>query len=162
MNTEIIEQLPGLMDFTQEQVEILRPHMEEVHFRTGEVIFNQGDLASHLYFVADGEVSILFDPEDGPVITVATISTGDIFGWSSTLGSQLYTSGAVCTEAGSFLRLEGKCLRGICQKNPETGILILNKLAAVIAQRLRGTHEQVVKLLHQGINHHHATGENHE
>jgi CRP-like cAMP-binding protein len=162
MNTEIIERLPGLMDFTQEQVEILRPHLQEVHFQAGEKIFNQGDPATHLYFVAEGEVSILFDPEDGPVITVAAVGTGDIFGWSSTLGSQLYTSGAVCTETGSFLRLEGECLRGICQNNPETGILILNKLAAVIAQRLRGTHEQVVKLLHQGINHRHPTGEDHE
>ena len=162
MKTNIVERLPGLMDFTEEQVEVLRPFIEEAYYQKGQVIFNQGDVAHYLYFVVDGEVSILFNPEDGPVITVATVSKGDIFGWSSTLGSQHYTSGAVCSETGSFLRLEGDSLRGLCQENPETGILILNKLAGVIAQRLRGTHQQVVQMLQHGINHRHPTGEEHE
>jgi hypothetical protein len=48
--------------------------------------------------------------------------------------------------------MEGEELKNLCQEHPETGILILNRLASVIAQRLRGTHEQVVELLHRGLN----------
>jgi hypothetical protein len=48
--------------------------------------------------------------------------------------------------------MEGEELKNLCQEHPETGILILNRLAGVIAQRLRSTHEKVVELLHQGLN----------
>jgi len=36
--------------------------------------------------------------------------------------------------------------------HPETGVLILERLAAVIAERLKNTHQKVVELLWQGVN----------
>ncbi|NQS91839.1 MAG: Crp/Fnr family transcriptional regulator, partial [Chloroflexi bacterium] len=140
-------------DFSKEHVEVLRPLVEDVPYQAGQVIFNQGDKADYLYFVLEGKVSIRFNPEDGPALTVSELDPGDVFGWSSALGSKSYTSSAVCTEGGRFIRLEGVELKNLCKEHPETGILILNRLAGVIAQRLRGTHEQVVALLHQGLNH---------
>ena len=86
------------------------------------------------------------------MLTVSNLEKGGVFGWSSAMGSAQYTSSALCTESGRFIRMEGAELKTLCQEHPETGILILNRLASVIAQRLRGTHEQVVQLLHQGLN----------
>jgi CRP-like cAMP-binding protein len=127
--------------------------IEDVNYQTDQVIFKQGDRADFLYFVLEGKVSIQFNPDDGPVLCVAEVNEGDVFGWSAALGSECYTSSAVCTERGVFIRMEGQELKKLCQEHPETGILILNRLAGVIAQRLRGTHEKVVELLHQGLNH---------
>ncbi|MDZ7843430.1 MAG: Crp/Fnr family transcriptional regulator [Anaerolineales bacterium] len=157
MSVDIVDRIPLLLEFSEEQLETLRPIIEEVSYQEGEVIFHQGDHAKYLYFIVDGEVSIRFKPDDGPVIPVADIEGGDIFGWSSALGSQVYTSGAVCTKTGNFMRLEGERLKKICHDDPETGILILDQLAGVIAQRLRGTHQQVVELLHRGLQ-----GESHQ
>jgi CRP/FNR family cyclic AMP-dependent transcriptional regulator len=151
MDAELLKRFALIEGFSAEQVEVLKPIMEDVNYETDQVIFQQGDLADHLYFVVDGMVSIRFKPDDGPVLTVAEIKQGDVFGWSSALGSKSYTSSAVCTECGLFIRLDGGDLKTLCQEHPETGILILNRLAGVIAQRLRGTHEQVVELLHRGL-----------
>jgi CRP-like cAMP-binding protein len=152
MSTDLIEQFALIEDFTEDQVEMLRPLIFDVKYEEDQVIFSQGDRADYLYFVLDGSVSIQFKPEDGPVLTVSKVQKGGVFGWSSALGSEQYTSSAVCTESGHFIRLEGVELKILCQEHPETGILILNKLAGVIAQRLRGTHDQVVELLHRGLN----------
>ena len=152
MNTEILNRFALIEGFTEDQINLLRPLIDDVIIETDQVIFDQGDRANFLYFVLEGKVSIRFNPEDGPVLSVAELDEGDVFGWSSALGSEYYTSSAICTDGGIFIRMEGEELKNLCQEHPETGILILNRLAGVIAQRLRGTHEKVVELLHQGLN----------
>jgi CRP-like cAMP-binding protein len=153
MSTELLNQFALIEGFSEDQIQILHPLIEDVNYKTDQVIFKQGDRADFLYFVLEGKVSIQFNPDDGPVLCVAELNEGDVFGWSAALGSECYTSSAVCTDRGVFIRMEGQKLKKLCQEHPETGILILNRLAGVIAQRLRGTHEKVVQLLHQGLNH---------
>ncbi len=152
MNTDLLNRFALIEGFTEDQINLLHPLIDDVAFVTDQVIFDQGDQAKFLYFVMEGQVSIRFNPEDGPVLSVAELNEGDVFGWSAAMGSDCYTSGAICTESGIFIRMKGEELKNLCQEHPETGILILNRLAGVIAQRLRGTHEKVVELLHQGLN----------
>ena len=152
MDVGILDRLAFLEGFSSEQVEFLSPIMDSVECHSGQKIFGQGDPANYLYFIIEGRVSIEFKPEDGPVLTVANLEEGGVFGWSSALGSAFYTSSAIASEKGIYVRLAGEDLKTLCQDHAETGILILNKLAGVIAQRLRSTHEQVVALLQQGLN----------
>jgi CRP/FNR family transcriptional regulator, cyclic AMP receptor protein len=152
MDRELLTRFALIEDFSDDQVAVLKPIIEDVKFETNQIIFEQGGAADYLYFVLDGSVSIRFKPEDGPELTVSEVEQGGVFGWSSALGSKSYTSSAICTKCGLFIRMDGGDLKNICQEYPETGILILNRLAGVIAQRLRGTHQQVVALLHQGLN----------
>jgi len=152
MNTDLLNRFALIEGFTEDQINLLHPLIDDVTFVTDQLIFDQGDQANFLYFILEGKVSIRFNPEDGPVLSVAELDEGDVFGWSAAMGSERYTSGAICTEGGIFIQMEGEGLEKLCQEHPETGILILNRLAGVIAQRLRGTHEKVVELLHQGLN----------
>lgn len=152
MSALFIDHLSLIGDLSNEQIEILRPLFNEVRYDKNQVIFYQGQEAKHIYFVVEGEVAIRFKPDDGPLLTVAEVGPGDVFGWSSAVGSSSYTSSAVCTQKGMFLQLEGEKLKSVCEKYPDTGILILDRLAGVIAQRLKGTHEQVLALLHRGLN----------
>lgn len=158
MDAALLTRFALLEGFSEDQVGILDPVMEDVRFKANQTVFEQGDQAEYLYFVIDGRVSIQFKPEDGPILPVADVKEGGVFGWSSALGSACYTSSAICTKEGLFVRIAGEDLKRVCQEYPETGILILNRLAGVIAQRLRGTHEQVVALLHQGLNHNQPGG----
>ena len=152
MNTDLLNRFALIEGFTEDQINLLHPLIDDVTFVTDQLIFDQGDQANFLYFILEGKVSIRFNPEDGPVLSVAELDEGDVFGWFAAMGSERYTSGAICTEGGIFIQMEGEGLENLCQEHTETGILILNRLAGVIAQRLRGTHEKVVELLHQGLN----------
>jgi CRP-like cAMP-binding protein len=151
MTGDIYDRLPFFSDLTMEQRELLHPLFIPVDCYSGTVLFEQGEPAEFLYLVVVGEVVIRFKPDDGTPITVARVRPGGIVGWSAALGSRSYTSGAVCEEYTQMLRLAGRDLRNLCCRHPETGIVILERLAAVIAERLRNTHEQVMALLKQGI-----------
>jgi CRP/FNR family transcriptional regulator, cyclic AMP receptor protein len=115
------------------------------------VIFEQGDLAEFLYIVVEGEVIVSFKPDDGPAIIVARIQTGGVVGWSAALGSRMYTSGAYSNGDTRLLRIRGTDLRKLCEQYPDTGVILLDRLAAVIAQRLTSTHDQVLALLELGL-----------
>ena len=151
MTSDIIDQLPFFAGLSCEQRTLLKELFMPVDCYSGSLLFDQGDPAEYLYLVVVGEVVIRFKPEDGAPITVAHVRPGGIVGWSAALGSRCYTSAATCEEYTQMLRLSGKDLRDLCDQYPETGILILERLATVIAERLRNTHEQVMALLKQGL-----------
>lgn len=151
MQGDILEQVPLLQGLTPAQLELLLPMFKIIEGCTGSVLFEQGDPAEFLYLVVAGEVTIRYKPEDGSTILVARVKPGGVVGWSAALGNRVYTSGAICSEHARLLRLRGKDLRKLCEEYPETGGLILDRLACIIAQRLSHTHEQVMALLKQGM-----------
>lgn len=150
---EVMRQMKIFSGFEPYQMELLEPLMEMCVYQDGEEIFQQGDPAEHLYIVIEGRVAIVYKPEDGTEITVAKIKKDGVFGWSAAFGTGAYTSGAVCREAGQFLRIRGEDLKMLRLNHPKTGILVLDRLAKVVASRLRQTHhhEQVVAMLEDGL-----------
>ncbi len=138
-------------DLSIDDQNLLRPLFLHCSYQSGNIIFRQGDPAEMLYIVMAGKVRIFFKPEDGPELTVSTINPGGVFGWSAVFGSVDYTSGAVCEKDVDLLCVRGDDLKNLCEDKPETGILIIERLAAVVAERLRSTHTQVVELLTEGL-----------
>lgn len=119
--------------------------------QAGEVIFEQGQPADRLFLLTSGRVEIRFKPYDGEALTVCVIGPGGVFGWSAALGRDCYTSGAVCTEDCRHLSIRGRDLRQMCEEHPSTGVILLERMAEVIALRLTSTHSQVMELLRGGI-----------
>jgi CRP-like cAMP-binding protein len=64
----------------------------------------------------------------------------------------VYTSAAVAETECRAYRMEGKRLERLCRKNPETGTILLERLADAIAQRLDSTRTQVLEMLNAGMD----------
>jgi CRP-like cAMP-binding protein len=151
MPNDVFNRLPIFQGMTAAQHNLLRPLFSPCDFYDQTLIFEQGEAAEFLYIVVDGEVVVSFKPDDGPAITVARIPPGGVVGWSAALGSRRYTSGAYCTGYTQLLKIRGIELRKLCEQNPNTGVILLDRLAAVIAERLTNTHDQVLALLELGL-----------
>jgi CRP-like cAMP-binding protein len=151
MSTVNFKKIPLFNDLSPTQQELLRPLFYPCDYYADSVIFEQGNPAEFLYIVIVGEVVVNFKPDDGPPINVACVTPGGVVGWSAALGSRRYTSSAVSTAYTQLLRVRGSDLRTLCEQHPNTGIIILDRLAGVIAERLQSTHEIVVKLLEIGL-----------
>jgi CRP/FNR family cyclic AMP-dependent transcriptional regulator len=116
------------------------------------VLFEQGEPAEYLYVVLKGEVNIRYKPEDGPELSLTRVRPEGVVGWSAAIGSPNYTSSAVCTMDCELARVRSQDLRILCDQQPETGALVLERLAAVVAERLNNKHSYVVALLQQGLS----------
>ncbi len=151
MSGNSLDHILIFQDLTPDQIALVRPLFVLSFEPAGSEIFQQGELAEYLYILVDGEVNIRYKPDDGPVLNVTRVHPGGVVGWSAALGNPEYTSSAVCISDCQMLRVRGQDLRQLCEQHPETGVLILERLAAVIAERLRNTHQQVMALLEQGL-----------
>jgi CRP-like cAMP-binding protein len=154
MTGEMFDSLLLFADLTPEQRELLEPIFHMFHAPAGSVLFHQADPAEILFLCVDGEVQIRFKPEDGPEMLVTRIRSGGVVGWSAALGSPVYTSSAICVEDSWLVQLRGSDLRQLCEKHPDTGALVLERLAAAVAERLRSAHHHVMALLEQGVRVH--------
>ena len=159
MSGDIFKQLSFFQGLSSEQLALLRPLFTPCDYQANETIFEQGDRAEYLYILVIGEVSVEFKPHDGPVLTIARLKPGSLFGWSAALGSHVYTSGAISNQYTQLLRVRGTDLSSLCERYQNLSEIILNRLADVIADRIRSAHPQVIAMLESGLlNGAHKTG----
>jgi CRP-like cAMP-binding protein len=153
MFNEIFDHLTIFEGMDTSQRNLLRAYFIVCNCTDADIIFEQDAPAEFLYIVIDGEVAVRFKPDDGPELVVSRIKEGGVFGWSAAFGSGVYTSGAVCTQPTKLLRVRGSDLKMLRENHPETGILILQRLAAIVAERMEseGDHSQVMALLEHGL-----------
>ena len=147
-----LEPLSVFQGFSQEQIDLLRPLFLRFFAPSGTVIFEQGASAENLYVLINGEAAIWYKPEDGPSLIIAHVRQDGVVGWSAAIGSHRYTSTVICTMDSQMLRVRSLDLRQLCENHPETGSLFLERLTALVAERLRITHPQLIALLEHGLS----------
>ncbi len=152
MSGNLFNDLFLFQDLSEKECELVYPLFRICHESAGNVIFEQGDPADFLYVVVEGEIAILYKPEDGPELTISRVRSEGVIGWSSAIGNPFYTSTAVCSKECQLLCLSGNALRRLYQDHPKIGCLILERLAALIAERLKNTHQHVKALLEEGLS----------
>jgi len=152
MSGNLLEDFSLFQGFSAGERECLRPLFLFIFVPEGTILFEQGDPAEHLYIIADGEVIIRYKPEDGPTLVLTRVHKEGVVGWSAVIGSRIYTSSAVCAENSQLLRVRSDDLRHFAEIYPETANLLLERLATVIADRLRHTHPEIMALLEQGLH----------
>lgn len=154
MLRQYFAQLSLFEGLDHDQIELLSPYFEDLWVPKGTVIFEQGEVAECLYIVLEGEVEVRYKPYDGPPLSVTHILPGGVFGWSAALGRNEYTSGAQAGSDCRVVRVRNDNLHKLCENYPETGGVLLDHLAGVIAERLRNTHASILAMLNQGLDTH--------
>jgi CRP-like cAMP-binding protein len=151
MSGDPFERLALFQDLSVEQGDLLRSLFIIKYLPAGAELFKQGEQAECLYVVIEGEVHIRYKPEDGPALIVARVQPEGVVGWSAAIGSPAYTSSAFCVEDSKLLCTRSQDIRQLCEDHRETGILLLERLAALISERLKNAHQQVMAMLEQGM-----------
>ncbi len=151
MNLEKYSHLAFFIGMQAADIQLLAPYFSPQRWVAGTVIFEQDDYAEFLYLMVSGEVTIHFKPHDGPTMTVTRVQPGGIFGWSAAMHNPVYTSGAVCSLDSEVLCIRGTDLRALCDKYPDLGKIILNRLAGVIAERKQSRQDSVSSILATGM-----------
>jgi CRP-like cAMP-binding protein len=139
--------IPLFQDIAPHQVSMFRESFEPYIRLEGEVIFEQGDPALHLYLLISGGVAIRYKPYDTPPIVLTRLRDGDVFGWSAVIGSPRYTSSAISDSRIDAIRIHRKDLWNLLTNEPETGKILIDRLAQIVSPRWKNAHEQIQPLL---------------
>ncbi len=107
---------------------------EKLNPNEGTILFQQGDPASHFYILNKGRVKLTIG-ETGPAVYIAR-HTGEIIGWSSLIGRDVYTASAECLEESNLVKIESKNFLKILEKDSSNEAILFKRLAEMLGNRL--------------------------
>ncbi|MGO9855173.1 MAG: Crp/Fnr family transcriptional regulator [Acidimicrobiales bacterium] len=135
-----------LAGFPPEAVALVADHAEPVTFRPGVLLFREGSSADVAYLVVSGHVAIeVHAPNRGPIV-IETIGAGHVVGLSWAAPPFHYQFDARAIDEVEAVGVETGPLREALAENPVFGFLFLDRLAAVVLERLQATRLRLLDL----------------
>ena len=149
ISTEILSQFSlfdGLPDSLLKEIAGIS---NEVSVKKDDFVFREGEKADKLYFLLKGSIVLRVKLTSRPEsITVSFVSSPyRSFGWSGVVAPHHYTSSAEADEDSSLLIIPAEPFMTLLEKNPEHGFTVMKRIAEVIADRLRNSHQALLKTI---------------
>ena len=108
--------------------------------------WRQGELADAVYLIYSGRVALEISlPEQAP-IQIESVENDEVLGWLWLIPSYRWHFDARAITEVRALRLEGKCLRKMCECNQLLGYQVLKAFALVTADRLQTARLRLLEL----------------
>lgn len=129
--SQLWQQTPLFKNIPARHVLSLAENMHIRHYKTDEVVFNQGDQGGGAILVLDGHYRI-----SARNTVLAEPVQGDFFGEITLAESDKRTADALCVESGRLVYFLKQDLEEWIEVEPRLGTIILMNLASILAQRL--------------------------
>jgi len=143
---ELLSSHPFFAGLDADAMRLIAGCASNVHFVADELIFGEGGEASRFYVIRSERVALQINsPAHGPLI-IDTMDQGEVVGWSWLVPPYRYFCDARAVTPVSATVLDGACLRGKCEANPELGYQLLKRVAVVMYQRLQSTRIRMLDL----------------
>jgi CRP/FNR family transcriptional regulator, cyclic AMP receptor protein len=131
-----------------EELENLAAAVDQVNFKSGEIIFNESDRGDALYVIDSGSVRIWVLDEDIKPVTLAELKEGDFFGELAVLDRGPRSTNATAITDIELHRLSSDDFQSFLLQHPETSIDVICEIGA----RMRQTNTLVTNRVTRNIN----------
>lgn len=112
----------------------------------GTELFHEGQLTEAMSIVVTGRVALrTLVPERG-MVTILTVETGDIIGWSAVVPPHRATSAGIAIEAVTLLEFPGERLRGLLREDHPLAASVYPRVLQAVGRRLAATRLQLLDL----------------
>jgi CRP-like cAMP-binding protein len=100
-----------LSALTENDFVSIKPKLESVSLKLGEVLYESGEKMKHVYFPTTAIVSLLYIMENGATAEIGVVGNDGILGISLFMGGETTTSRAIIQSAGNAVRMNAKDLK---------------------------------------------------
>ncbi len=143
---DLLAEHPFFADLVETDLDLIARCGQNVHFRSGETIFEEGRSADLFFVIRHGRVGLsLHSPQSGELL-IATVGDGDVLGWSWLFPPYRWTFDARAMSETSAVALDGACLRAKCEDDASLGYRLMKKFAQLAQRRLQETRLQLIDL----------------
>ncbi|MBI3166267.1 MAG: cyclic nucleotide-binding domain-containing protein [Chloroflexi bacterium] len=148
-NSEILSRFDLFTGLPHSLLEEIAAISREAAFKKGDVIFHEGEKANSLHFLVNGSISLRVKLTSRPEsVTVSYVSISyQSFGWSGIVAPHHYTSSAECDEDANLIVIPAEPFMRLLEKNPEAGFKVMQRIAEIIADRLRNSRQALLKTM---------------
>lgn len=145
--TPVIEALRGisvLEGLSDEHIEQLATIGECVEFPANALIFREGDHATDVYFVVEGDVALEICARSHGCRRILTINAGELLGWSPVLEQTRLTATARTLTPTHAVKINGRQILALCEHDSRFGYEFMRRAALALAKRLSATRLQLL------------------
>jgi CRP/FNR family transcriptional regulator, cyclic AMP receptor protein len=142
---------PFLAGTNHTQLALLTDCAMACHFKSGQIIFREGEIANRFYLIESGKVVLESSNDSGESVVVDTIGAGDLLGWSWMFPPYVWHFSARAVEPTEAIFFYGTILREYCERDPSLGYELFKRMAPIMLRRLQAARKKMLAL-------HHGTG----
>ncbi len=117
----------------------------QAEFKTGEMIYQEGDVDQPVYLVQKGEVVIEMKTPQDTYAAVLTVGPGQLFGWSALFPGQRKRARARATKATQVITLDGDCLNQLFQTDHKLEHVMMQKMIRLVGDRVYAARQQLLE-----------------
>jgi CRP-like cAMP-binding protein len=138
-----VQNHPFVQGMSAEHCATLASLAKQVSFKTGDIIFTEGDPKHEFFLLLSGSVALEMMVEGKP-LRVHLLNAGDELGWSAVImgGGKRFQARAL--EPVEALSFDGYTLLEKCRSDNAFGYKIMHRLLGVVSERLQVARMQVL------------------
>ena len=137
---------PFLAGMNPTQLALLSDCAIAVHFKKGQTILREGEMANRFYLIESGKVVLESVEKSGNPLIIETIGAGDLLGWSWMFPPYAWNFTARPTEPTNAIFFYGTILREYCERDPSLGYELFKRMAPVILRRLQAARKKMLSI----------------
>ncbi|CCK32688.1 regulatory protein [Streptomyces davaonensis JCM 4913] len=140
--TKATKLLPALPPPQRERLMALA---KEVSFPEDARIFEAGGTADRFWVIRSGAVSLDQRVTSLQRVTVATLGSGDLLGWSWLFPPYQWDFGAEAFSPVRAYEFDAAEVRRLCDEDQQLGLILLRQVAEILAHRLETTRGKLME-----------------
>lgn len=149
ISLDFLEQSEIFKGLDNDQLEEIQKYCEIKEFRQGDKIFSEGEDATHICIVLEGQVDLRFDLPGHATSdknTISSVPQGKAFLWSSLVSHNKARLSSYCSSRNSkIIMVDRKRLMKLFEKDHKAGYIMMSNLAEVVANRFYKLQDEIVK-----------------
>ena len=135
---------PMLQGMSADHLAVLARSASDVAFPAGYRLFEEGGSANHFWLIQSGLVGLdLHVPGQGRA-RIDTVGAGELLGWSWRFAPYRWAFGGVAASPVEAFEFDAQAVRASCTSEPGFGHEVTERLAHVLAKRLRSTRVRLI------------------
>jgi CRP/FNR family cyclic AMP-dependent transcriptional regulator len=141
---------PFLAGMSRTHLALLTDCAIPVHFKKGQTILREGEMANRFYLIESGRVILESGEGFGDPVIVETIGSGDLLGWSWMFPPYVWHFTARAAEPTSAIFFYGTILREYCEKDHSLGYELFKRITPVMMKRLQSARKKMLSVYAHG------------
>lgn len=154
MNREIsgsmLKNIAIFEELEDQHRDIIAQEMKRCEYRTGDILFSEGDPGEEMYVVLSGSVSIFIIDQTGQEVVLTEIEAGSYFGEMSIIDKVPRSASCRVLSDAVLLALHADDYMSIIETMPEPAVKMMNRMLSIIVSRLMNTGAFVSQMVQYG------------
>src|ERR1700731_2729421 len=137
---------PFLAGMNPTQLALLTDCAIPVHFKKGQTILREGEMANRFYLIERGKVVLESGEGFGEPVVIETIGAGDLLGWSWMFPPYVWHFTARAVEPTEAIFFYGTILREYCEGDHSLGYELFKRMTPIMLRRLQAARKRMLSI----------------